>query len=78
LLPLNIILSYLWLTSLIFTSQDWAGGRCRYNTFNMGLGTHCGLKHTAMAFFIIGLYVYVPLYNDSTLVLTIFVVQPSF
>ncbi|KAK0742587.1 hypothetical protein B0T18DRAFT_430033 [Schizothecium vesticola] len=54
LLPLNLILSYLWLTSLIFTSQDWAGGRCRYNTFNMGLSTHCGLKHTAMAFFIIG------------------------
>ena len=59
-LPLNVILSYLWLTSLIFTSQDWAGGRCRYNTFNMGLDIHCGLKHTAMAFFIIGLYVCVP------------------
>ncbi|KAK1835690.1 hypothetical protein QBC39DRAFT_327346 [Podospora conica] len=55
LLPLNVILSYLWLTSLIFSSQDWAGNRCRYNTNLMGLDTHCGLKHTAMAFFIIGL-----------------------
>lgn len=54
-MPLNVILSYLWLTSLIFTSQDWAGDRCRYNTSSMGLGTHCGLKHTAMAFFIVGL-----------------------
>jgi len=54
LLPLNVALSYLWLTSLIFSSQDWAGGRCRNDSFTMDLNTHCDLKHTAMAFFIIG------------------------
>ncbi|KAK4119090.1 hypothetical protein N657DRAFT_605239 [Parathielavia appendiculata] len=44
--PLNWVLSYLWLTSLIFTSQDWSGGRC--------LPLWCGRKHTVQAFYIIG------------------------
>jgi hypothetical protein len=51
-LPLNLALTYLWLTSLIFTSQDWSGGRCR--------GYYCALKHTVQAFFIIGLCVSPP------------------
>ncbi|KAL2158800.1 hypothetical protein VTH06DRAFT_3992 [Thermothelomyces fergusii] len=49
-LPLNLILTYLWLTSLIFTSQDYSGGRCRRYT----RVSHCGLKHAVQAFFIIG------------------------
>ncbi|KAK4168383.1 hypothetical protein QBC43DRAFT_376049 [Cladorrhinum sp. PSN259] len=32
LLPLNLLLSYLWLTGLIFSSQDYAGHRCYYNS----------------------------------------------
>jgi hypothetical protein len=48
-LPLNLALAYLWLTSLIFTSQDWSGGRCG--------GYYCALKHTVQAFYIIGLCV---------------------
>ncbi|KAK3315737.1 hypothetical protein B0H66DRAFT_624389 [Apodospora peruviana] len=62
LLPLNLILSYLWLTSLIFSSQDWSGRRCQYNgpglytTARPGFLTRhsCGLKHTVQAFNIIG------------------------
>lgn len=53
LLPLNMILSYLWLTSLIFSSQDYSGHRCRYNS-PPGVG-HCRLKHTIQAFQILGL-----------------------
>ncbi|EGO53902.1 hypothetical protein NEUTE1DRAFT_124309 [Neurospora tetrasperma FGSC 2508] len=30
LLPLNLALSYLWLTNLIFSSQDYSGHRCHY------------------------------------------------
>ena len=53
LLPLSLVLSYLWLTSLIFSSQDYAGHRCRYHSPpNVD---HCGLKHTVQAFSIIGL-----------------------
>ncbi|KAL2264349.1 hypothetical protein VTK26DRAFT_6592 [Humicola hyalothermophila] len=44
-LPLNHILTYLWITSLIFSSQDWSGGRCIIS---------CSLKHTVQAFTIIG------------------------
>lgn len=52
-LPLNLALTYLWLTSLIFSSQDYSGRRCRY--FSPPLVNRCGLKHTVQAFFIIGL-----------------------
>ncbi|KAK4139564.1 uncharacterized protein C8A04DRAFT_40626 [Dichotomopilus funicola] len=52
LLPLNMALTYLWLTSLIFSSQDYAGNRCRY--FSPNTTRHCGLKHTVQAFHIIG------------------------
>ncbi|KAJ4288796.1 hypothetical protein N0V88_007332 [Collariella sp. IMI 366227] len=51
-LPLDMALSYLWLTSLIFSSQDYSGGRCRY--FSPPLVNRCGLKHTVQAFHIIG------------------------
>jgi hypothetical protein len=70
LLPLDLILTYLWLTSLIFSSQDWAGGRCVTSppwgttssvpgtvpgTFVNTLDPHCRLKHAVQAFNIIGL-----------------------
>jgi hypothetical protein len=54
-LPLNMLLTYLWLTSLIFSSQDYSGGRCRFFS-PPGIG-RCGMKHTIQAFFIIGLCV---------------------
>ena len=54
-LPLNLVLSYLWLTSLIFTSQDYSGGRCRSSYYVRS--NHCSLKHTVQAFEIIGLCV---------------------
>lgn len=54
-LPLSLALTYLWLTSLIFSSQDYAGGRCSFFS-PPGVG-RCGLKHTVQAFFIIGLWV---------------------
>ncbi|KAL2152828.1 hypothetical protein VTH82DRAFT_3983 [Thermothelomyces myriococcoides] len=50
LLPLNLILTYLWLTSLIFSSQDYSGGRC----VRRGRSTRCGTMHTVQAFFIVG------------------------
>ncbi len=53
-LPLTLALSYLWLTSLIFTSQDYSGGRCRGGYYEY---SRCSLKHTVQAFEIIGLYV---------------------
>ncbi|KAK3361371.1 hypothetical protein B0T24DRAFT_599096 [Lasiosphaeria ovina] len=52
LLPLNLALSYLWLTSVIFSSQDYSGHRCYYNS--PPLVNRCGLKHTVQAFNIIG------------------------
>jgi hypothetical protein len=45
-LPTNLIFSYLWLTSFIFTAQDWSRGAAYYNTF---FGSY-HLKHTAEAF----------------------------
>lgn len=52
-LPLNLALTYLWLTSLIFSSQDYSGGRCYWNS--PPLVDRCGRKHTIQAFHIIGL-----------------------
>ncbi|KAL7944975.1 hypothetical protein V8C42DRAFT_324226 [Trichoderma barbatum] len=41
------ILTYLWLTSFIFSAQDWTGGRCR----SIGpTSDKCGLKKTVVAF----------------------------
>ncbi|KAK4460650.1 hypothetical protein QBC42DRAFT_288304 [Cladorrhinum samala] len=64
LLPLNLLLSYLWLTGLIFSSQDYAGHRCYYNSpppiagpnpnSFVNRSSHCRLKHAAQAFWIIG------------------------
>ncbi|KAK4150432.1 hypothetical protein C8A00DRAFT_46175 [Chaetomidium leptoderma] len=51
-LPLNLALTYLWLTSLIFSSQDYSGRRCQY--FSPRFVNRCGLKHTVQAFQIIG------------------------
>lgn len=53
LMPLNLALSYLWLTNLIFSSQDYSGGRCHYHSPpHRG---HCRLKHAVQAFNILGL-----------------------
>ncbi|KAK4038559.1 hypothetical protein C8A01DRAFT_17353 [Parachaetomium inaequale] len=51
-LPLNLALTYLWLTSLIFSSQDYSGNRCR--SYYSTAASRCGLKHTIQAFHIIG------------------------
>lgn len=45
--PVNLLLSYLWLTSFIFSAQDWARGRC--SSYSDGFGK-CGLKKTVIAF----------------------------
>lgn len=45
--PANLVLSYLWLTSFIFSAQDWARGRCI--TYSDGFDK-CGLKKTVVAF----------------------------
>ncbi|OAA78966.1 MARVEL-like domain protein [Akanthomyces lecanii RCEF 1005] len=45
--PVNLVLSYLWLTSFIFSVQDWARGRC--TSYSDGFGK-CGLKKTVVAF----------------------------
>ena len=55
-LPLNLVLSYLWITSLIFTSQDYSGRRCG-SAYYYTRASHCNLKHTVQAFEIIGLCV---------------------
>ncbi|KAK2606231.1 hypothetical protein QQS21_003402 [Conoideocrella luteorostrata] len=47
LLPLNLIFSYLWLTSFIFSTQDWSGGR---RTAGGPVYGRCGLKKTVAAF----------------------------
>jgi len=51
-LPLSLIMSYLWLTSFILSVQDWAGNRC--SGYSFGWGDHnsnkCGVKKTAIAF----------------------------
>lgn len=52
-LPLNLILSYLWLTSLIFSAHDYSGRRCIFHS--PPLLNRCRLKHTVQAFQIIGL-----------------------
>ncbi|KAK4447187.1 hypothetical protein QBC34DRAFT_427484 [Podospora aff. communis PSN243] len=69
LLPLDLILTYLWLASLIFSSQYWSGGRCVTHapygmmssvpgvvpgTYVTTLDPLCRLKHAAQAFNIIG------------------------
>ncbi|KAK4097742.1 hypothetical protein N658DRAFT_387406, partial [Parathielavia hyrcaniae] len=45
-LPLNLALTYLWLTGLIFTSLYWSMDRCQ--------PLWCGRKHAVQAFYIIG------------------------
>ena len=53
LLPFQMVLSYLWLTSLIFATQDYSGRRCIFGP--PFLAGRCGLKHTVQAFTIITL-----------------------
>ena len=50
--PLNVIFSYLWLTSFILSTQAWTGGGCHDNGPMLG---RCGRKHTIMAFNFLGL-----------------------
>ncbi|OJD12078.1 hypothetical protein AJ78_07275 [Emergomyces pasteurianus Ep9510] len=45
--PIDMIFSYLWLTSFIFTAQDYNQGICR---FNAPPGGKCSLKHALEAF----------------------------
>ena len=47
LLPFNLVMSYLWLVSFVFSTQDWAGGRCPMNGPTSG---ECGLKKTVISF----------------------------
>ncbi|RDA84543.1 putative heat-labile enterotoxin [Ophiocordyceps camponoti-leonardi (nom. inval.)] len=47
LMPVNLLLSYLWLTAFIFAAQDWSGDRC-YD--GPPILENCGKKHTAEAF----------------------------
>lgn len=52
LLPLNLVLSYLWLTSFIFAAQDWSSGRCAYDPPGIG---RCSIKKATEAFDFIAL-----------------------
>lgn len=45
--PLNLVFSYLWLTSFIFSSQDWSSGKCGFGKPGEG---HCSRKHAIDAF----------------------------
>ncbi|KAM3521924.1 hypothetical protein NHJ13051_005977 [Beauveria bassiana] len=47
--PINLALSYLWLTSFIFSAQDWSRGYCRRYSYVYGF-SRCGLKKTVIAF----------------------------
>ena len=54
-LPLNFVLTYLWITCLIFSSQDYSGNGCLFHS--PPLFGRCGVKHAIQAFWIIGLCV---------------------
>ncbi|GAO18898.1 uncharacterized protein UV8b_02776 [Ustilaginoidea virens] len=45
--PLNLIFSYLWITSFIFSAIDWSNNRCRIVGPALG---RCGRKRTIAAF----------------------------
>ncbi|KYK58931.1 hypothetical protein DCS_00058 [Drechmeria coniospora] len=51
-LPLNFFFSYLWLTSFIFSVNDWSGNLCRRDIYGEpGLdGERCSLKRTVESF----------------------------
>ncbi|RFU79578.1 hypothetical protein TARUN_2626 [Trichoderma arundinaceum] len=51
--PLNLVFSYLWLTSFIFSSQDWSSGKCGFGQPGEG---HCSRKHAIDAFNFIGFF----------------------
>ncbi|KAL2264517.1 hypothetical protein VTJ83DRAFT_7027 [Remersonia thermophila] len=50
-LPVNFILSYLWVTALIFAAQRFAGGRC---VFYPVPRRGCSVAHAILTFWIIG------------------------
>jgi hypothetical protein len=56
-LPVNFIFSYLWLTSFIFSADDWSGQLCRRAPLEF---SRCALKRTVEAFNFIGLCVVDP------------------
>ncbi|KAM3504400.1 hypothetical protein MY11210_008369 [Beauveria gryllotalpidicola] len=45
--PVNLVFSYLWLTSFIFSAQDWARGNCPRYIYGFG---RCRLKRAVIAF----------------------------
>lgn len=47
LVPLNLVMSYLWITSFIFASEDWSAGRCAWTGPGAG---HCNIKRAIAAF----------------------------
>ncbi|GJN78720.1 hypothetical protein PLIIFM63780_002229 [Purpureocillium lilacinum] len=53
--PVNWIFSYLWLTSFIFSSQDWTGRLCAQAPLGTG---RCSQKRAVVAFNFIALYVW--------------------
>ncbi|KAF3077495.1 hypothetical protein TsFJ059_001507 [Trichoderma semiorbis] len=51
--PMNLVFSYLWLTSFIFSSQDWSSGKCGFGKPGEG---HCSRKKAIDAFNFIGFF----------------------
>ncbi|KJZ72776.1 hypothetical protein HIM_07851 [Hirsutella minnesotensis 3608] len=47
-LPVDFIFSYLWLTSFIFSIEDWTGGRCAWSVPRATW--QCSRRHTIEAF----------------------------
>ncbi|EGR49590.1 uncharacterized protein TRIREDRAFT_121416 [Trichoderma reesei QM6a] len=45
--PLNLIFSYLWLTSFIFSAQDWSSDKCSFGQPGEG---HCSRKKAIESF----------------------------
>ena len=60
--PLNFVFSYLWLTSFIFSAQDY--NQSNYEG-NAPRGGSCTLKLTNEAFIFLALYVFLSSYSDD-------------
>ncbi|EEP77941.1 predicted protein [Uncinocarpus reesii 1704] len=52
--PIDLIFSYLWLTSFIFASQDYSAGAACWANSPPGIG--CALKHASQAFIFIAFF----------------------
>ena len=61
-LPLNFIFSYLWLTSFIFSAQDYNRSNREGNALT---GGSCTLKLTNEAFIFFALYVFISSYSND-------------